>query len=90
MQEFRHLWYKLPAMGVFARRLLGQLIAAAAVIVMSIAGDGRGAWLQPASAGQAGGELAYAGRISFAEHHVDASGGHAAVTVTWRLDRLEP
>jgi hypothetical protein len=69
-------------MGVFARRLLGQLIAAAAVIVMSIAGTAVAN--ASAATAQAGRELAYAS-ISFAQHHVDASGGHAAVTVTWRL-----
>ena len=69
-------------MGVFARRLLGQLIAAAAVIVMSIAGTAVAN--ASAATAQAGRELAYAS-INFAQHHVDASGGHAAVTVTWRL-----
>jgi hypothetical protein len=69
-------------MGAFARRLLGQLIAAVAVIVMSIAGTAV-ANASVATA-QAGRELAYAS-INFAQHHVDASGGHAAVTVTWQL-----
>ena len=75
-------------MGVFARRLLGQLIAAAAVIIMSIAGTAV-AMASPASAGKAGGELAYTS-ISFAQNHVDASGGHAAVTLTWRLTDSNP
>jgi hypothetical protein len=74
------------AMGFFARRLLGQLIAAAAVIVMSIAGTAVAA---SAATGQAGGELAYAS-INFAQHHVDASGGHVAVTLTWQLTDSNP
>jgi hypothetical protein len=73
-------------MGFFARRLLGQLIAAAAVIVMSIAGTAVAA---SAATGQAGGELAYAS-INFAQHHVDASGGHVAVTLTWQLTDSNP
>src|SRR3984957_346222 len=75
------------AMGVFARRLLWQLIAAAAVIVMSIAGTA-GAEASAAT-GQAGRELAYAS-INFAQNHVDASGGHAAVTLTWQLTDSNP
>jgi hypothetical protein len=39
--------------------------------------------------GQAGGELAYTS-ISFAQNHVDASGGHAAVNLTWRLTDSNP
>jgi hypothetical protein len=74
-------------MGAFARRLLGQLIAAVAVIVMSIAGTAV-ANASVATA-QAGRELAYAS-INFAQHHVDASGGHAAVTVTWQLTDSNP
>src|ERR1700722_19591916 len=75
------------AMGAFARKLLGQLIAVAAVIGMSIAGTA----VAKASAapGQAGGELAYAS-INFAQHHVDASGGHVAVTLTWQLTDSNP
>jgi hypothetical protein len=69
-------------MGVFARRALGQLIAAAAVIAISIAGTAV-AEASPVT-GPAGGKLAYTS-ISFAQHHVDASGGHAAVTLTWQL-----
>ena len=69
-------------MGVFARRVLGQLIAAAVVIVISIAGTAV-ANASPVAA-PAGGKLAYTS-ISFAQHHVDASGGHVAVTLTWRL-----
>jgi hypothetical protein len=74
-------------MGVFARKLLGQLIAAAAVIIMSIAGTAV-AKASPVT-GQAGGELAYAS-ISFAQNHVDASGGHVAVTLTWQLTDSNP
>jgi hypothetical protein len=74
-------------MGVFARRSLWQLIAAAAVIVMSIAGTA-GAEASAAT-GQAGRELAYAS-IDFAQNHVDASGGHAAVTLTWQLTDSNP
>lgn len=74
-------------MGVFARRLLGQLIAAVAVVIMSIAGT---AVANAAVAtGQAGGKLAYTS-ISFAQNHVDASGGHTAVTLTWRLRDSNP
>ena len=39
--------------------------------------------------GQAAGKLAYAS-ISFAQKHVDASGGHVAVTLTWRLTDSNP
>ena len=74
-------------MGAFARRLLGRLIAVAAVIVMSIAGTAVAE--ASAATGQAGGELAYAS-INFAQHHVDASGGHAAVTLTWQLTDSNP
>ena len=55
---------------------------------MSIAGTAV-AMASPASAGQAGGKLAYTS-ISFAQNHVDASGGHAAVTLTWRLTDSNP
>jgi hypothetical protein len=75
------------AMGAFARKLLGRLIAVAAVIVMSIAGTAVAE--ASAATGQAGGELAYAS-INFAQHHVDASGGHAAVTLTWQLTDSNP
>jgi hypothetical protein len=69
-------------MGVFARRALGQLIVAVVVIAISIAGTAV-AEASPVT-GPAGGKLAYTS-ISFAQHHVDASGGHAAVTLSWQL-----
>jgi hypothetical protein len=64
-----------------------QLIAAAAVIVMSIAGTAVAK--ASAATGQAGGELAYTS-INFAQNHVDASGGHVAVTLTWQLTDSNP
>ena len=54
---------------------------------MSIAGTAVAA-ASPVT-GQAGGKLAYA-NISFAQKHVDASGGHVAVSLTWRLTDSNP
>lgn len=73
--------------GYIARRLLAQLAAAAAVIIMSLAGTAV-AMASPVT-GQAGGKLSYTS-ISFAQKHVDASGGHAAVTLTWQLTDSNP
>jgi hypothetical protein len=74
-------------MGLFGRRLLPLLVAAAGLTIMSIAGTAV-ATASPVT-GQAAGKLAYAS-ISFAQKHVDASGGHVAVTLTWRLTDSNP
>lgn len=74
-------------MGSFVGRLLKQSAAAVAVIIMSLAGTAV-AMASPVT-GQAGGKLAYAS-ISFAQKHVDASAGNAAVTMTWELTDSNP
>jgi hypothetical protein len=74
-------------MGLSIRKLLVKLVASGIFIVVSIGGAGV-AMASPAS-GQAGGKLAYAS-ISFAQNHVDASGGHVPVTLNWRLTDSNP
>ena len=64
-----------------------RLAAVAALTTMSLAGTAV-ASAAPVS-GPAGGKLAYAS-ISFAHKHVDASGGHVADTLTWRLTDSNP
>jgi hypothetical protein len=64
-----------------------QLVASGVFIVMSIGGAAVAA-ASPAS-GQAGGKLAYAS-ISFAQNHVNTSGGPVPVTLSWRLTDSNP
>ncbi len=59
----------------------------AAAITISIAGASV-ASASPAT-GQAGGSLAYTS-ISFAQNHVNASGGHVVVPLTWQLTDSNP
>ena len=70
-------------MRLIASRLRQKFAAASAVIMLSLGGAAVATAL-PASAAQSGGKLAFTS-ISFAANHVDASVGHAAVNLTWKV-----